>query len=74
MAIDEIHAPMYRLVVTACQLKSKQCVWVIVDDNNHGAPVHTSKATFGTMEDAYDAGRGALEYWRRKKKDGPIRR
>ena len=58
--------PIYRLVVTASQLKAKQFVWVIVDDNNRGAPVQASKQTFRSMEDAYNAGRGALEYWRYK--------
>jgi hypothetical protein len=58
--------PIYRLVVTASQLKAKQFVWVIVDDSHHGIPVQTSKATFRSLEDAYNAGRGALEYWQRK--------
>jgi hypothetical protein len=53
-------------VVTASQLKAKQFVWVIVDDTNRGIPVQTSKATFRSMEDAYNAGKGALEYWRDK--------
>jgi hypothetical protein len=59
-------APIYRLVVTASQLKAKQFVWVIVDDAHRGRPVQTSKVTFRSMEDAYNAGRGALEYWQRK--------
>ena len=59
-------APIYRLVVTASPLKAKQFVWMIVDDNNRGAAVQTSKAAFRSMEDAYHAGRGALEYWQRK--------
>jgi hypothetical protein len=58
--------PIYRLVITASQLKARQFVWVIVDDTNRGIPVQTSKLTFQSMEDAYDAGRGALEYWRDK--------
>jgi hypothetical protein len=59
--------PLYRLVVTASQLKAKQFVWVIVDDNHRaGTPVETSKVTFRSMEDAYNAGKGALEYWQRK--------
>jgi hypothetical protein len=58
--------PIYRLVVTASQLKAKQFIWVIVDDNHRGTPVQTSKATFRSLEDAYNAGRGALEYWQRK--------
>jgi hypothetical protein len=57
-------APIYRLVVTASQLKAKQFVWVIVDDTHGGRPVQTSKVTFRSMEDAYNAGKGALEYWR----------
>jgi hypothetical protein len=52
--------PIYRLVVTASQLKAKQFVWVIVDDTNRGIPVQTSKGTFRSMEDAYNAGTGAL--------------
>jgi hypothetical protein len=59
-------APIYRLVVTASQLKAKQFVWVIVDDDNRGKTVQTSKATFRSLEDAYNAGRGALEYWKDK--------
>ena len=58
--------PNYRLVVTASRLKAKQFVWVIVDDNLRGRPVQTSKLTFRSMEDAYSAGRGALEYWHAK--------
>ena len=34
--------PLYRLVVTASQLKAKQFIWVIVDDTNRGIPVQTS--------------------------------
>jgi hypothetical protein len=59
-------APIYRLVVTAAQLNAKQFVWMIVDDDNRGKTVQTSKATFRSLEDAYNAGRGALEYWLRK--------
>jgi hypothetical protein len=62
----QLTSPIYRLVVTASQLKSKQFVWVIVDDSYRGTPVQTSKATFRSMEDAYNAGRGALEYWQQK--------
>jgi hypothetical protein len=58
--------PIYRLVVTASQLKAKQFVWVIVDDSHRATPVQTSKATFRSLEDAYTAGKGALEYWQRK--------
>jgi hypothetical protein len=59
-------APIYRLVVTASQLKAKQFIWEIRDDNKQGAIVQTSKATFRSLDDAYNAGRGALEYWRAK--------
>ena len=58
--------PTYRLVVSASHLKAKQFVWVIVDDNSRGAPIQASKRTFRSMEDAYNAGKGALEYWRDK--------
>ena len=58
-------APIYRLVVRRTQ-KAKQFVWTIVDDTNAGKPVQTSKETFRSLEDAYNAGRGALEYWRAK--------
>ena len=58
--------PTYRLVATASHLKTKQFVWVIVDDNNQGRPVQTSKETFRSLEDAYNAGKGALEFWQRK--------
>jgi hypothetical protein len=58
--------PIYRLIVTASPLKAKQFVWVIVDDSNRSAPVQTSKQTFRSLEDAYNAGKGALEYWRDK--------
>ena len=58
--------PIYRLVVTASQLKARQFAWVIVDDTIRGAAVQTSRQTFRSMEDAYNAGKGALEYWQRK--------
>jgi hypothetical protein len=58
--------PAYRLVVTASQLKAKQFVWVIVNDSFRGAPAQTSKRTFRSMEDAYNAGRDALAYWQQK--------
>jgi hypothetical protein len=58
--------PIYRLVVTASQLKAKQFVWVIVNDSFRGAPIQTSKRTFRSMEDAYNAGRDALAYWQQK--------
>jgi hypothetical protein len=60
------YTPIYRLVVTASQLKAKQFVWVIVDDSYRSTPVQTSKTTFRSMEDAYNAGKDALDYWRRK--------
>ena len=58
--------PTYRLVVSASHLKAKQFVWVIVDDNSRGTPVQASKRTFRSLDDAYNAGKGALEYWRDK--------
>jgi hypothetical protein len=58
--------PIYRLVVTASRVKARQFVWVIMDDTHHNTPVQTSKQTFRSLEDAYTAGRGALEYWQRK--------
>ena len=58
--------PSYRLVVTASQVRAKQFIWVIVDDNNRAVRVQTSKQTFRTMEDAYNAGKGALDYWHAK--------
>jgi hypothetical protein len=57
--------PNYRLVVTASS-KAKQFVWVIVDDNHRGNPVQASRQTYRSMEDAYNAGKGALEYLRAK--------
>jgi hypothetical protein len=64
--VPEPITPIFRLVVTASQFKAKQFVWVIVDDTHRCTPVQTSKATFRSLEDAYNAGRGALEYWQRK--------
>ena len=58
--------PIYRLVVTASPLKAKQFVWAIVDDSTRGRPVQNSNETFRSLEDAYNAGKGALEYWQRK--------
>ena len=58
--------PTYRLVVTASQLKAKQFVWVIVDESQKGLCVQTSKQTFRSLEDAYNAGQSALAYWRAK--------
>jgi hypothetical protein len=62
---QQVATPNYRLVVNATQ-KAKQFVWVIVDDNHRGLTVQTSKRTFRSMDDAYNAGKGALEYWRTK--------
>ena len=61
-----VATPQYRLVVTASQIRSRQFVWAIVDDSNRGIPVQTSKLTFRSMADAYDAGKGALGYWHDK--------
>ena len=47
-------------------IRMMQFVWVIVDDNNRGTAVQASKRTFRSLEDAYNAGKGALEYWRDK--------
>jgi hypothetical protein len=58
--------PTYRLVITASQLKAKQFVWVIVNDGHGGKPVQISRARFRSMDDAYNAGKGALEHWQRK--------
>lgn len=58
--------PNYRLVITASPAKAKQFIWVIVNDESLGAPVEASKQTFRSMEDAYNAGKGALEFWRAK--------
>jgi hypothetical protein len=60
------YIPIYRLVVTASQLKAKQFVWVIMDDTYRGIPVQTSQQTFRSMDDAYNAGKDALDYWRWK--------
>ena len=46
--------------------RARKLFWVIVDDTNRGTPVQTSKQTFRSLEDAYNAGRGALEFWRDK--------
>jgi hypothetical protein len=59
-------ASIYRLVVTTSQFKPRQFVWMIVDDAHRNTPVQTSEATFRSMEDAYNAGKGALEHWRDK--------
>ena len=59
-------AQTYRLVVSASHLKAKQFVWVIVDDTNHGTPVQASNRSFPSLEEGYNAGQGALAYWRDK--------
>jgi NADPH:quinone reductase-like Zn-dependent oxidoreductase len=63
-----VRAAFFLVCVTTERLAriATMIVWVIVDDTNRGIPVQTSKATFRSMEDAYKAGRGALEYWQRK--------
>src|SRR6516164_5762154 len=58
--------PIYRLIVRAAIYKSKQFVWEILDDSNRGQCVQASKRTFRSMEDAYNIGEGALEYWQQK--------
>jgi hypothetical protein len=58
--------PLYRLVVSASGNRARQFIWQIVDDHNHGKPVHVSTQMFRSMEDAYHAGKGAFEYWRAK--------
>ena len=63
---QQVATPIYRLVVTASQIRARQFIWVIMDDSGRGAPVQASKQTFRSMADAYDAGRGALEYWHAK--------
>jgi hypothetical protein len=60
------NAPIYRLVVRASPIRTKQFLWEIVDDNNRGTPVEASERTFRSMEEAYGAGKAALEYWRQR--------
>jgi hypothetical protein len=60
------NVPIYRLIVRAAVYKSKQFVWEILDDSNQGQCVQASKRTFRSMEDAYNVGKGALEYWQQK--------
>jgi hypothetical protein len=55
-----------RLIVRASIYKSKQFVWEILDDSDPGQCVQASKRTFRSMEDAYNIGKGALEYWQQK--------
>jgi hypothetical protein len=65
---ERVHGKIRRAhnVNQILRFKAKQFVWVIVDDTNRGSPVQTSKATFRSLEDAYNSGKGALEYWQRK--------
>jgi hypothetical protein len=51
--------------VRASRSANKQFVWEILDDINHKR-VEASKQTFRSLEDDYNAGKGALEYWRDK--------
>ena len=60
------NVPIYRLIVRAAVHKSKQFVWEILDDSNQGQCVQASKRTFRSMEDAYNVGKGAFEYWQQK--------
>ena len=62
------NVPIYRLMVRASVHKSNQFVWEILDDSNQGQCVQASKRTFRSMEDAYNVGKGALEYWYQKTK------
>ena len=55
----------YRLLVRASTSPKKQFVWEIMDDIKHKR-VEASRETFRSLEDAYKAGQGALEYWRAK--------
>jgi hypothetical protein len=58
--------PIYRLVVRPSVHKTKQFGWEIRDDNHSGGFVQASERTFRSMEEAYNDGRGALEYWQQK--------
>jgi hypothetical protein len=60
------NVPIYRLIVRASVHKSKQLVWEILDDSNPGQCVQASKRIFRSMEDAYNVGKGALEYGQQK--------
>jgi hypothetical protein len=59
-------AQTYRLVVRASRSAKKQFVWEILDDSNESLCVQAAKQAFRSLEDAYNAGNGALEYWRDK--------
>jgi hypothetical protein len=63
-----VSGSIYRLIVRASVHKSKQFVWEILDDSHRGQCVQASKRTFQSMEDAYNVGKGALEYWYQKTK------
>jgi hypothetical protein len=58
-------ADTYRLIVRASSSGKKQFVWEIWNDITHKR-VQESKETFRSLEDAYNAGQGAMEYWRAK--------
>ena len=58
-------AQTYQLVVRASPSGKKQFFWEVLDDINHKR-VEASKQTFRSLEDAYNAGQGAMEYWRAK--------
>jgi len=59
-------AQTYRLVVRASPSAKKQFVWEILDDSNRSLRVQASRQAFRSLEDAYNAGKGALEYWRNR--------
>ena len=59
-------AQTYRLVVRASRSAKKQFVWEILDDSNESLCVQAAKQAFRSLEEAYNAGKGALEYWRDK--------
>jgi hypothetical protein len=58
-------AQTYRLLVQASLSGKRQFVWEIWDEITHKR-VQISNETFRSLEDAYNAGQGALEYWRAK--------
>jgi hypothetical protein len=59
-------AQTYRLVVRASRSAKKQFVWEILDDSNKSLRFQASNQAFRSLEDADNAGKGALEYWRGK--------
>ena len=59
-------AQTYRLVVRASRSAKKQFVWEILDDSNESLCVQAAKQAFRSLEDAYNAGKGALDSWRDK--------